>query len=87
MARGFGRLHVLEQDRELVAGQARDHVRLAHAAAQAARDLLQHLVAGEVAQAVVDDLEAVDVDVEQAEAVARRRAASCAIARFRRSRR
>ena len=41
------------------------HVRRAHALEQPPGDRLQHLVAGEVAEAVVDDLEAVDVEVEQ----------------------
>ena len=56
---------VLEQDRELVAGQPRDQVRFAHAGLQALRDFLEQVVAGQVAEAVVDHLEAVDVQVQQ----------------------
>ena len=62
---GAGPVDILEQDRELVARQARDQVGIAHARLQAGGDLLEHLVAGEVAEAVVDDLEAVDVEVQQ----------------------
>ena len=68
LARGLGGLHVFEQHDELVAGDARDDVGIAHATRQAPGHLLQHGIAGAVAQAVVDHLEAVDVDVEQAEA-------------------
>ena len=52
---------VLEQHRELVATQPGDGVRAPHAAAQAVRDGEQHVVAPDVAQLVVDRLEAVDV--------------------------
>ena len=50
---------------ELVAAQPRDGVRLAHGAGQPLRDRLQQLVAGVVAQRVVDPLEVVEVE-EQA---------------------
>ena len=46
---------------ELVATQARHRVGEPHHAEQALRDVFQHLVAGLVAQAVVDVLEAVEV--------------------------
>ena len=43
---------------------------MAHAAAQAPRHLDQQLVAGAVAERVVDDLEAVEVDQQQRDLVA-----------------
>lgn len=67
---GAGHVYVLEQDRELVARQARDDIGVAHAGLQAGGDRLEHFVAGEVAKAVVDDLESVDVEVQQCAAVA-----------------
>ena len=60
--------HAFDQRHELVAAQARDDVAAAHAAGDAATDLAQRLVAHRVAQAVVDQLEAVDVDEQQREA-------------------
>ena len=42
------------QDRELVAAEPRDRVDLAHAAAQPLRHVTQQLVAGRVAERVVD---------------------------------
>ena len=53
---------VLEQDRELVAAEARGHVGAARARVQPARELDQHLVAGGVAERVVDRLEVVEVE-------------------------
>ena len=50
-----------EQD-ELVAAQAGDGVAVAHARLQALGDLLQQPVAQAVAQGVVDDLEAIEVE-------------------------
>jgi hypothetical protein len=47
---------------ELVAADARDGVVVAQRRAQPARDLLQQLVADVVAQRIVDELEAVEVD-------------------------
>ena len=58
------------QDRELVAAEPRDRVDLAHAAAQPLRHLTQQLVAGRVAERVVDLLEAVEIDQQQREALA-----------------
>ena len=53
---------VLDQDRELVAAQARDGVGLAQALAQALAHEREQAVAGDVAEAVVDRLEAVEVE-------------------------
>ena len=61
--RGVGRLvdrHL--QDRELVAAHARDRIGLAHQRAQAAGGILQQLVAGRVAQRVVDVLEVIEIE-------------------------
>ncbi len=54
----------LEQHDELVAAQAPDGVRAAGHAQQAGADLAQQVVAGGMPEAVVDALEAVDVDVQ-----------------------
>ena len=62
---GVGERAVLEQHAELVAAQAGQGVGLAHAGAQQRGDLLEHLVAGEVAAGVVDHLELVEVEVEE----------------------
>ena len=53
---------VVAQDRELVAAEARDGVLGARRFAQALGRLREHHVAGLVAQRVVDELEAVEVD-------------------------
>ena len=58
------------QDRELVAAEPRHRIDLAHAAAQPLRHVMQQLVAGRVAERVVDRLEAVEVDQHQREALA-----------------
>ena len=52
----------VEQQRELVAAEARDGVGAAHAGAQALGRLHEHAVAGLVAEVVVDALEVVEVD-------------------------
>ena len=52
----------LAQDRELVAAEARHGVLRPHHALEALGDLAQHLVAGAVAERVVDALEAVEVE-------------------------
>ena len=57
----------LAEDGELVAAEARDGVAGAGRGAQAARDARQQLVAGRVAERVVDELEAVEVEEEQAD--------------------
>nr|WP_246120659.1 hypothetical protein [Luteimonas granuli] len=54
-----------QQDHELVARQPCHQVGFTHAGLQATRDLAQELVAGQVPEAVVDDLEAVHVEVQQ----------------------
>ena len=75
-ARGAGRGLVagLEDDRELVAAQPRQRVVLAQQLLQPRADLAQHLVAGVVAERVVELLEAVEVDQQQRELVAVRAA-------------
>jgi hypothetical protein len=60
----------LEDDRELVAAQPRERVVLAQQLLQPRADLAQHLVAGVVAERVVELLEAVEVDQQQGELVA-----------------
>src|SRR4029079_11212572 len=61
--------HVVDEDRELVAAEAGERVAGTDAALEAPGDFDEELVAREVAQAVVDDLEAVHVDEEDGEAV------------------
>ena len=63
-------VRVFHQQGELVAAQARDHVVLAHAHGDAPRDLHQQFVAGGVAHAVVDQLEAVQVEEQHGEGLA-----------------
>ena len=58
------RLDVGEEDEELVASLAGDYVGGARRALKASRDRAQELVAGRVAEAVVDQLEVVQVDEE-----------------------
>ena len=61
--RGLGGVvHAFEEHRELVAAEAGDGVRRAHGDLQAAGHLLEDVVAGGVAEAVVDRLEVVEVD-------------------------
>jgi hypothetical protein len=71
-----GVVHVVHQQRELVAAQARHAVAGAQAPLQAPRQRHQHLVGAHVPHAVVDHLEAVQVQEDHREAVApgRRRA-------------
>jgi ribosomal protein L22 len=59
---------VVEYHRELVATQAEGHVRLPQVVAQAFADLLEQGIADGMAEAVVDRLEVVQVDVEQGRA-------------------
>ena len=61
---------------ELVAAEAREHVALAQRRLQATRGLAQQRVAGLVAVAVVDELEAIDVDEQHGARAPRRRRAS-----------
>jgi hypothetical protein len=67
---------VLGEDGELVAAQARHDVARAHVFLDAARRLDEELVAGAVAQAVVDQLEAVEVEIHHRELRARMRFAA-----------
>ena len=64
-----------EQHRELVAADARDGVRIAHALLQQRRDLAQQVVAGDVPARVVDELESIEIEVahDVADAFAARR--------------
>ena len=63
---------VLEQDRELVAAEPRERCpRRAARLGRRSRDRAQQLVAGRVAEAVVDRLEVVEVDEQHRELVAR----------------
>ena len=72
---GLRRVDVLAEDRELVAAEARDRVAGAQLAVQARADRAQQLVAGVVAERVVDDLQVVEVQEQQRDpaAVARAR--------------
>ena len=63
-ARALRPLEVRQDHHELVAALAGDGVHLAHAGAQAPRHVLQDVVAGVVAQRVVEELEAVEVEEE-----------------------
>ena len=63
-------VEVGQQQHELVAAVAGEQVGRARAGRQARRDLAQQLVAGGVAERVVDELEAVEVDVEDGAGVA-----------------
>ena len=59
-----------QDDDELVAPVAGDRVDLAEFLAQQRRDRLEHLVADEVSERVIDVLEAVDIEHDDAEEVA-----------------
>jgi hypothetical protein len=56
---------VLEEHRELVAADAREHLAVAQARLHHGCDAAQQLVAGEMAERIVDAVEEVEVDVEQ----------------------
>ena len=60
----------LQQNRELVAAEARQRVSVAQARLEAARHRDQHFVADEMAKAVVHHLEAVEVEIENRESSA-----------------
>ena len=64
-------LEVGEEDQELVAALACDNVRLSDRGAQPRPDCLQQLVAGRMPEAVVDQLEVVEVDEQNGCALAR----------------
>ncbi len=63
----FERRHLGQDHGELVAAQASDGVLLADDRAKPFGDLLQQQIADGVSQAVVDHLEAIEVDVEDGE--------------------
>ena len=65
-------LRVVAHDGELVAAEARDRVAGAQDALDALRDHGEQLVAGREAEAVVDDLEVVEVEEHQPDAARRR---------------
>jgi hypothetical protein len=68
--RAFGAVvHAFEQQQELVAADARHGVALARGLAQPVRGGAQDLVAGRVAEGIVDRLEAVEVDEEHRDAL------------------
>ena len=62
-------LQAVQENRELVAAEPRERVALPQARLEAARHRDQQLVADQVAEAVVDDLEAIEVEIEDREAV------------------
>lgn len=66
-AKGVVDLLAVQQDGELVAGEACQHRAARQAVAQPAGEIRQQLVARLMAEAVVDPLEVIDVDQEQAE--------------------
>ena len=66
-----GAVHRGQQQRELVAAQARHRVALAQRPEQPLRDALEQAVAHAVAQRVVDDLEAVQVQEQHGQPLAR----------------
>ena len=61
-----------QQDRELVAAQARDRVAVADAVVQALGELDQQQVADVVAKGVVDLLEAVEIEQQERQGLAAR---------------
>ena len=65
---GVGLVDVLADDDELVAAEAGDQVAGAHGGAQPVGHLDEQLVAGGVAERVVDDLEVVEVEEEAGQA-------------------
>ncbi len=66
-------------DHEFVAAGARDEIALAKARADRLRGMDEHRVARRMAERVVDLLEAIEVDVEDDDALAGRRATRCAL--------
>ena len=53
---------ILQDDDELIAAKPGDHVASPHAAPQPAADLGQQAIAGVMAEEIVDDLEAIEID-------------------------
>ena len=67
--------HVIHEDCELIAPDASDGVVTAHGGFQSPRHGDQHLISGSMAETVVDDLEAVEVeDITENRRIPRRRA-------------
>src|SRR5688572_23132029 len=64
-----GRIDALEQDGEFIPADARDEIALPHHVSEPHGDLLQQVIAGDMSEAVVDVLEMVDVDQQQADLV------------------
>jgi len=62
---GVGLAEIPQQHGELVAAEAADHIGGAYLAGYGLDDRLQHLVAGGVAERVVDRFEAIDVEHDQ----------------------
>ena len=67
---GVRRLGACQQDREFIAAESRAGVAGANLRLGTARDFLQRLVARQVAEAIVDLLEMIDVDHEAGERLA-----------------
>ncbi|MCY1409390.1 hypothetical protein D9M71_247390 [compost metagenome] len=65
--RGVGSIDAVQQDGEFIAAHPRQRVALPQAGAESRGDLDDEQVAGQVAQAVVDQLEAVEVDEQHRE--------------------
>ena len=64
---GGGARHVLTQDDELVATEPRDGVARPHGGAKTPGEDLEELVAGDVTEAVVDELESVEIEEDDAD--------------------
>ena len=60
----------VQENRELVAAEPRERVALPQARLEPARHRDQQLVADQVAEAVVDDLEAIEIEIEHGEPAA-----------------
>ena len=65
-------LELVEENRELVAAEPGERVALPQARLEAARHRREQLVADQVAETVVDDLEAVEIEIERREPAAGR---------------
>jgi hypothetical protein len=66
---GFG--NAFEQHREFIAAQTRDHIACLQAGANAAADLKQQIVTDQMADRIVDDLEAIQIDEQHRELLVR----------------
>ena len=67
-SRAIGRFEVFEQDRKFIATQPCNGIGRTHRLFQTAADGDQQRIAGGVAQAVVDRLEAIQVEIQQGKA-------------------